>query len=165
MPVERKARRAGPGGDERVNRRQHSPIDALLSRLPDARRMGPDRWIALCPAHDDRSPSLAIREIEDGRVLLHCFAGCETRAVVQALGLELPDLFPPDPRGPEVTGRPHREARPFNAADALACLDFEAALVYLAARDLAAGRGLSEADRKRLLLAARRIAEARHVVA
>ncbi len=41
--------------------------DVLLSRLDGACRTGPGRWIARCPAHDDRHPSLAVRELEDGR--------------------------------------------------------------------------------------------------
>ena len=50
------------------------------------------KWMALCPAHTDRSPSLAINEADD-RLLLHCFAGCETKNVVSAVGLDMSDLF------------------------------------------------------------------------
>jgi len=50
------------------------------------------KWVALCPAHKDRSPSLAINETDD-RLLLHCFAGCETRHVAAAVGLDMSDLF------------------------------------------------------------------------
>jgi hypothetical protein len=49
---------------------------------------------ACCPAHDDISPSLSIREVDDGRILIHCFSGCEVHSVVAAVGLELSDLFP-----------------------------------------------------------------------
>ena len=52
-----------------------------------------DCWSAQCPAHDDRDPSLSIREAGDGTVLLHCFAGCSTDEVVAALGLGMFDLF------------------------------------------------------------------------
>lgn len=47
---------------------------------------------AQCPAHDDNNPSLSIRD-GDGRVLVNCHAGCETRDVVHALGLTMSDLF------------------------------------------------------------------------
>ena len=50
------------------------------------------KWVDLCPAHKDRSPSLAINETDD-RLLLHCFAGCETRHVAAAVGLDMSDLF------------------------------------------------------------------------
>jgi len=42
-------------------------------------------WIARCPAHEDRKPSLSISETSDGKVLLHCFAGCDQKEVIEAL--------------------------------------------------------------------------------
>jgi hypothetical protein len=42
-------------------------------------------WTARCPAHDDRNPSLSITEDRDGRVLLHCFAGCPRWVVISTL--------------------------------------------------------------------------------
>jgi putative DNA primase/helicase len=42
-------------------------------------------WLARCPAHDDREPSLSIREADDGKVLVHCHAGCEQEHVIAAL--------------------------------------------------------------------------------
>lgn len=42
-------------------------------------------WMARCPAHDDRTPSLSIQDAEDGRVLVHCHAGCEQAQVIAAL--------------------------------------------------------------------------------
>lgn len=50
-------------------------------------------WIARCPAHEDRSPSLSIGEGRNGKVLLHCFGGCTSEAVCDSLGLSLADLF------------------------------------------------------------------------
>jgi DNA primase len=44
--------------------------EALLAHLDKVRRTGAGRWIARCPAHDDKSPSLAIRELDDGRTLI-----------------------------------------------------------------------------------------------
>ena len=41
-------------------------------------------FLARCPAHGDRSPSLSLRDV-DGRVLVHCHAGCEQLDVIQAL--------------------------------------------------------------------------------
>jgi len=52
--------------------------------------------MAACPAHPDDKASLSLTETADGKVLVHCFAGCETEAIVQAVGLELKDLFPDD---------------------------------------------------------------------
>jgi hypothetical protein len=53
------------------------------------------KWTVQCPAHDDRDPSLSVREAPDGSVLLHCFAGCKTFDVLQALGLGWADIGSP----------------------------------------------------------------------
>jgi len=45
-----------------------------------------------CPAHNDHTPSLSVTEA-DGRVLLNCFAGCDVKDVVEALGLDMAELF------------------------------------------------------------------------
>jgi putative DNA primase/helicase len=50
------------------------------------------KWMACCPAHEDKTPSLAISETDD-RVLIHCFAGCATEDVIATIGLSLADLF------------------------------------------------------------------------
>jgi hypothetical protein len=42
-------------------------------------------WLAKCPAHDDRTPSLSVSDGENGRALIHCFAGCEARDIIAAL--------------------------------------------------------------------------------
>ncbi len=68
-----------------------APVERLLARLEAVRRTGPDRWLARCPAHEDRRPSLSIREGDDGRVLIYDFAGCGAADVVAALGLDLAD--------------------------------------------------------------------------
>jgi|GEM_PF-1900488 len=67
---------------------------SILAKLEMVRQVGLGRWIARCPAHDDRNPSLSIRELDDGRVLLHCFAGCKTEDVLTSLGLGWGVLFP-----------------------------------------------------------------------
>lgn len=128
-------------------------VDLLLSKLEKVKSTGKQRWSARCPAHDDKGPSLSIRETEDGRVLVHCFAGCSVHEVVQAAGLELADLFPPRP------GVDHfrAERRPFPAADVLRAVAFESIVVSAAAASLLAGEPFGVADRERLILAAARI--------
>ena len=74
-----------------------SPLDRVLDALEGVRPTGEGRWIARCPAHADRSPSLSVATgDDDDRVLLHCFAGCATDDIVAGLGLEVRDLFPSD---------------------------------------------------------------------
>ncbi len=79
-------------------------IELLLSQLKKVTPKGKGQWMACCPAHEDRSPSLAIKENHDGRILVKCFAGCGAANVMESLGLTLSDLFP--------DGQNH-EMRPF----------------------------------------------------
>ncbi len=72
-------------------------IDILLSRLDKVSgRSG--RYQARCPSHDDRTPSLSIRETQDGRILIHCHSGCSPADIVESVGLTLGDLFPEETR-------------------------------------------------------------------
>ena len=77
-------------------RRVGITVEELLDRLERVKRVGPGRWMARCPAHEDRTPSLSVRDAGDV-ILLHCFAGCLTEAVCQRIGIQLSDLFR-DPR-------------------------------------------------------------------
>ena len=142
-----------------------SAAERLLDRLEAVRRTGPGRWLARCPAHEDRSPSLSIREADDGRVLIHCFAGCGAAEIVAAVGLDLADLFPPDPAWRPATATSPRTTdrrRPrISAADALTVLDHEALVVELITREVESGRPVEDRHREDLSLAATRIATVR----
>jgi hypothetical protein len=70
-----------------------SAIDKVLDRLQAVKRTGEGRWMARCPAHPDKTPSLSIREMPDGRVLLYDFGGCGNGDVLSAMGLRMSDLF------------------------------------------------------------------------
>ena len=61
-------------------------------------------WVARCPAHEDGRASLSVGEGEDGRVLLHCHAGCGLDSVLTKLNLTERDLF--SPREATMPGRP-----------------------------------------------------------
>lgn len=67
-------------------------IADFLDRLDGVRQSG-DGFMARCPSHDDERNSLSVCEGRDQRILLTCFAGCEANQIVDALGLELKDLF------------------------------------------------------------------------
>jgi len=70
-----------------------SSIQTLLSRMDKVYDRGDGKWMACCPAHDDKSPSLSIRHLHHGRILIYCFAGCGVGDVLAAIGLSLKDLF------------------------------------------------------------------------
>jgi hypothetical protein len=135
-------------------------VDLLLSRLQNVRRTGAGRWVARCPAHDDRHPSLSIREVEDGRVLVYCFAGCGVEQILGALDLGFDALFAERAIGHYAES----ERRPFNARDVLQCVAFEALVVSVAASRLRSGIALTDVDRERLLRATERLTAAAEFV-
>jgi hypothetical protein len=135
------------------------PIETVLERLDGVKKAG-GAFKARCPAHADQSPSLSIKEGDDGRVLLHCFASCEVQAVVEALGLQMSDLFVQNP--PDTS----KKVRPagVNVRDLLAAAEFERQVLYIVKSDQASGKSVSQADWERAKLALRRIALVRRVL-
>lgn len=75
-------------------------VEALLTRLQGVRR-NETGWSARCPAHEDKNPSLSVREEED-KILLHCFAGCTVEAICHALGVQLSELFIDNRSAPRI---------------------------------------------------------------
>jgi hypothetical protein len=128
--------------------------DILLQHLNKVKRTRSGTWLACCPSHNDKTASLSIRELDDGRLLVHCFAGCNVNEIVESVGLTLSDLFPP----PETSQRFSKgERRPFPAADILRAILGEAKIVYMGAKHISGGNPLSGDSLKRLLLAVSRI--------
>ena len=127
-------------------------VDLFLARLDRVRRVGAGRWMARCPAHEDRSPSLSVRELDGGRMLVHDFAGCSVEEIVAAVGLSLSDLFPPRPI---EYGKPER--RPFLPADVFDIARREIGIVAILAADLHKNKVVSEADYERVFVAVERL--------
>ncbi|MBQ9369120.1 MAG: hypothetical protein IJT83_15160, partial [Victivallales bacterium] len=67
-------------------------ITEILGRFHGVQHSGTDAWKAQCPAHDDTNASLCI-SVKQGKVLVHCQAGCATETVLSAVHLEMKDLF------------------------------------------------------------------------
>ena len=135
-------------------------VENMLSRLDKVKATGQGRWLACCPAHDDRSPSLSIHETDDGTILIKCWAGCGACDVVTALGMELSELFP-NTNSSRPPLKPHEKWIPRDVINALA---EETMLCVIAASAMASGKTLTEEDNKRLFEAARRFhAAAREV--
>src|SRR5690242_8613670 len=66
-------------------------VEELISKLQPVKPNG-GGWMARCPAHKDSVPSLSVSQT-DGKILLYCHAGCGTGAILEALNLQMSDLF------------------------------------------------------------------------
>jgi hypothetical protein len=136
--------------------------EAFLSRCNKTRETGRGTWIACCPAHEDKNPSMTVRELDDGRVLVHCFSGCSVEEILGAVGLDFDALFPDKPKQDHVPGL----RRPFPAADVLEAVANEAFYVAYMAAALAKcpdGHTLTDTDRALLWQSFERLMEARRL--
>jgi hypothetical protein len=68
--------------------------ETFLSHCQGVKQTGPGRWICLCPAHEDKHPSMNVKELADGKVLVICRAGCSNADIIGATGLHWDALFP-----------------------------------------------------------------------
>jgi hypothetical protein len=121
----------------------------LISRLQKVKELRPGRYMACCPAHQDGSPSLSVSDCPDGRVLVHCFAGCPASDVMEAVGLSMSDLFPDAPIKDYLPSAISRQER--------SRLEHEEMILKVVAADLRAGKRVLEADAQRAKLAAKRL--------
>ena len=76
---------------------RNNSVQAILAKLNKVQQNATG-WTALCPAHDDKSPSLSITEGSDERTLLFCHAGCSPDSICGAMGITLANLFPDTPK-------------------------------------------------------------------
>lgn len=128
-----------------------NPAELIISRLEGTKKTARG-WLAKCPAHTDRHASLSIGEGSDGRVLLHCFAGCAAHDVLGGIGLTLADLYQRRPRDLSPLARAERRqvwqhSSTLAAAKVLAAEGF---VVEIAARQIESGEPLSAEDSERL---------------
>lgn len=136
-----------------------SSIDTLLGRLQKVRQSGPGRWMACCPAHEDGNPSLSIRALDDGRILLNDFGGCDAADIIASVGLSMSDLFPERLTTDRITPSTSRAAIPYR--DLLSLIDFEALVVCLIAASMHEKKTIDQEDLDLLWTAAARIGRAR----
>ena len=130
----------------------------VVARLDGVRERAPDRWTAKCPAHQDKWPSLSIRELDDGTVLLYDFGGCHALDVVRAIGLEFSDLFPDR----HIRRVEHSERPRIPAAERLELIEHEIGVTFSIASDLLTTKVITEENVIRLARAVHRIGSARH---
>jgi len=130
-------------------------VAALISHLDGVKEIRHGQYIARCPAHEDGSPSLAIKDGDEGRVILHCFAGCETEDVLNAIGVTFADVMP-ERIGTEYSYKPLKPR--FDARQVLECISHELTVVCLSTDRLA--KSTAGDDQDRLILAAGRFSNA-----
>ena len=122
-------------------------LNQFISALSKVRKTGPDSWVACCPSHKDKSPSLAIKATPE-TMLIHCFAGCSTEEILDAVGMTFDDLYPDHGR----TVKPHK----LHPRAALECIAFES-LVVAASGYALRSRPLTVTEMERLVQATSRI--------
>jgi len=132
-------------------------FNELLGRLDRVRRYDDRRAKAACPAHHDRLPSLSIRELDDGTILLHDFGGCDALSICRAIGIEFRELFP-DSRVRRVD---YRDQPRLSASEALCALDHEVGVIAIIGADFLQQREIDAQDWQRLATAVNRIRSAR----
>lgn len=126
--------------------------DIILSRLDRVKNNGNNKWIARCPAHDDRNPSLSIK-YDGNKILLYCFAGCTTNDVLASIGLTFKDLFA-ETLSPDV-------AREYKSKKLNKLISDETTVLLVARGSIDNGFFLSATDMERIVLANHRIATAK----
>ncbi len=131
-----------------------SQTATLLARLEGVRQVGPDRWAARCPAHEDRSPSLSIRATDDGKTLLHCFVGCAPDDILAAVGLAWKDLYPDRDRAALAAALAAGHKRHQRTLAELSLTDYARHVLLLAAADQRQGKTHDLWDRATIALAA-----------
>lgn len=130
-------------------------IELLTSRLKKCRPVGLGRWMACCPAHDDKTPSMTITE-SGGKILFHCFAGCSPDEILDSLDLKWTDLYPDEWEAAEQ--RAYSQKLPLPPVDTLRV---EENVLLITKQMIEDGKKLTPEDEARALVALERIQEAR----
>ncbi|QQP85468.1 virulence-associated protein E [Entomomonas asaccharolytica] len=139
------------------------PIDKVLDKLDKVKAKKPtkdglNQWQALCPSHADKSPSLTITECTDNTVLLKCWSGCTANEIVNAIGLQLKDLFKYEPTHKQGNSSPSFKKLPSKQAIA-----HERLIIQIAEAQQNKGQLLNKADKQRYQLALQRLKRLQHV--
>ena len=134
--------------------------EKIIPLLQKVRKHGKS-YMACCPSHDDKNPSLSLTELSDGRILMKCFAGCDVYSILSALNLSPSDLFPDT----KVNGqyKQYRSLeRSSRSQNKLNAIEHEQRILDIAKNMRAQGKRLSENDLQRELVAFERIRNAQN---
>ena len=127
-------------------------LQEVLNRFDNVRESGNGQYSCRCPAHNDRSNSLGIKE-DSGKILMNCFAGCNVKSILDAVDLKWSDILPENEFDYEIK-------KTFNPYSVLKMLRDEVLLVGLCSVSIRKGKPLNDVDHNRLLKAVANIREA-----
>ena len=71
----------------------HSDLEWIARRCGKAGRLDVNKWICLCPAHDDSTPSLSVSLGRKGQMLFYCHAGCSYDSILDTIGCDVQSLI------------------------------------------------------------------------
>lgn len=128
-------------------------VDNLLSRLNKVRSHGKGQFMAQCPCHADKTASLSIKDMGDGRILINCFASCDTYSILQSVGLDWKDVLPES----AISNREKSEKQVLYSSEVLKVLKFEAQIITLIGFDIKKTGVINGDAIERLELAMQRI--------
>ena len=124
----------------------HHNLDNLLARLSKVKAGADGKYLACCPAHKDKTPSLAIRDVGD-RILIKCFAGCSVDDICGAVGMTIADLMPAENT---AYARPWEGVKGYNSRELVRGLVQESYVIMLAMRHVLRGDVLDVDDLARV---------------
>ncbi len=124
-----------------------------MNHFDGVRETGSGQYSCRCPSHEDKSASLGIKEGDEGRILLNCFAGCDVKSILNSVGLDWKDILPNNQLY-------QAEKHSFNPFAVLKMIRDEVLLIGLASVDIRAGKPLNDKDHDRLLKAVGNVRDA-----
>ena len=124
-----------------------------MNNFDGVRETGNGQYSCRCPAHEDKSASLGIKEGDGNRILLNCFAGCDVKSILESAGLEWKDILPDNQLY-------QAEKHKFNPFAVLKMIRDEVLIIGLSSSQIRAGKPLNDKDHDRLLKAVGNVRDA-----
>lgn len=130
-------------------------VSNFLNKLNKVQGRGRDSWVACCPSHDDKNPSLKV-DIKNDKILIKCWSGCSTEDILGSVGMDFDDIFPDK----AIYHRSSGDRPTLSSSDALRIIKYEAMIIYMMGVDLRAKKIPNEEDHNRFVLAVGRVKDA-----
>lgn len=124
-----------------------------MNNFDGVRETGNGQYSCRCPAHEDKSASLGIKQGDGDRILLNCFAGCSVNDILKSVGLDWKDILPDSGLDVEIKTK-------FNPFAVLKMIRDEVLIIGLASADIRKGKPLNDKDHMRLLEAVANVRDA-----